>query len=157
MSEISYYTKEGLEKLKNDLEFLVRKERSRIAKEINDARLKGDLSENAEYHAAKEAQGLLEIKIRKLKEVISKGRIIDKSLIDTSKVMILSKVMIENVQNGQQMAYTLVSESEADLKAGKISVSSPIGKGLLGKKVGDKAEIQVPAGKIEFKVVDISS
>jgi transcription elongation factor GreA len=127
-----------------------------MARQIAEARDKGDLSENAEYDAAKDAQGLLELKISKLEEVVSNARVLDESTIDTSKVSVLSKVKIRNKKNGTQMSYILVSEEEADLKTGKISVKSPIGKGLLGKKVGEITEIQVPAGKIEFEIQEIS-
>lgn len=156
MAKVSYYTKEGLDKLKQELNTLKTTGRADMAKQIAEARDKGDLSENAEYDAAKDAQGLLELKISKLEEVVSKARVIDESRIDTSKVSILSKVKIKNKKNGAQMTYTLVSEEEADLKTGKISVMSPIGKGLLGKKVGESTEIQVPAGKIEFEIQEIS-
>lgn len=131
-------------------------ERPKISQQIAEARDKGDLSENAEYDAAKEAQGLLEMKISKLETELSNARIIDESQLDTSKALVLSKVKIKNTANGMEMTYTLVSEKEADLKAGKISVTSPIGKGLLGKSVGDIAEIQVPNGNIKFEVLEIS-
>ncbi len=156
MSKVSYYTKEGLDRLKEELNTLKTTGRTNMAKQIAEARDKGDLSENAEYDAAKDAQGLLELKISKLEEVVSNARVIDESTIDTSKVSILSKVKIKNKKNGAQMTYTLVSEEEADLKTGKISVKSPIGKGLLGKKVGETTEIQVPAGKLEFEIQEIS-
>tara|TARA_Y100000589_G_C27188125_1_gene643544 strand:+ start:2265 stop:2738 length:474 start_codon:yes stop_codon:yes gene_type:complete len=156
MSEIVYYTEEGLEKLKSELEFLKTTERRNVAKQISDARDKGDLSENAEYDAAKEAQGLLEAKIAKLESEFSRARILDESQIDISKVLIMSKVSIKNIKNGATMSYEIVPESEADLKAKKISVSSPIAKGLLGKEVGDIAEIQVPNGLMKFEIVDIS-
>lgn len=152
---VSYYTKEGLEKLKKELEHMKSVERPRISQQIAEARDKGDLSENAEYDAAKEAQGLLEMKISKLEETLSNARLMDSSKIDTSKVMVLATVSIKNLRNGATMTYKLVSESEADLKSGKISISSPIGKGLSGKKVGEKAEIQTPAGKMEFEILDI--
>lgn len=152
----NYYTKEGLEKLKAELEQMKTVQRPHISEQIADARDKGDLSENAEYDAAKEAQGLLEMKISKLEETISNARLLDSSKVDTSKVMVLSNVTIKNTKNGATMKYKLVSESEADLKAGKISVSSPIGKGLVGKKVGDTADIQTPGGIMTFEVVDIS-
>jgi transcription elongation factor GreA len=155
MAKISYYTEEGLQKLKEELNELRIRGRQDIARQIAEARDKGDLSENAEYDAAKDAQGLLELKISKLEEVISNARIVDESTIDTSQVSILSKVKIKNKKNGSTVCYTLVSEEEADLKAGKISVQSPIGKGLLGKKVGEVAAIKVPAGMMEFEVVDI--
>lgn len=155
MSNLSYYTPEGLKKLKAELEHLEFVERPSISQQIADARDKGDLSENAEYDAAKEAQGLLELKIGKLKELISNARIIDESQMDNSKVLILSTVTLKNKANGAKMTYTLVSETEADLKSGRISINSPIGKGLLGKKVGDSAVIQVPAGQIELEIVEI--
>jgi len=153
---ISYYTKEGLQKLKEELDHMKSVERPRISQQIAEARDKGDLSENAEYDAAKEAQGLLEMRISKLEDVISNARILDQSQMDTTKVMVLSKVKIKNKANGQSMIYRLVSESEANLKEGKISLNSPIGKGLLGKKVGEIAEIQVPSGKIQFEILEIS-
>lgn len=156
MSQVSYYTPEGLNKLKDELNFLKTKERASIARQIAEAREKGDLSENAEYDAAKEAQGLLELKISKLEEIVANARLIDDSQLDTSKVMILTKVKIKNLKNNQAMQYTLVAENEANLKEGKISVDSPIGKGLIGKKVGDKVEIQVPAGVIPFEIIEIS-
>lgn len=156
MSQVSYYTQEGLEKLKAELNTLKTSGRTDMARQIAEARDKGDLSENAEYDAAKDAQGLLELKISKLEEVVSNARVLDESTVDTSKVSILSKVKIKNKKNGAQVTYTLVSEEEADLKTGKISVKSPIGKGLLGKKIGEVTEIQVPAGKIEFEIQDIS-
>jgi transcription elongation factor GreA len=130
-------------------------ERPSISQQIAEARDKGDLSENAEYDAAKEAQGLLEMRIAKMEDLLSKARIIDESQLDTSKVLILSKVKIKNLSNNMELQYTLVSESEADLKSGKISVSSPIGKGLLGKKVGEVTEVEVPAGKLQFEILDI--
>lgn len=156
MSEITYYTKEGLDKLKEELHYLTTEGRANIAKAIAEARDKGDLSENAEYDAAKEAQGHHESKISKLKNTLANARIIDESKLDNSKVLALSIVKIKNVKNGATMSYQLVSESEADLKSGKISVKSPIAKGLLGKSVGDKVEIEVPAGKIEFEILEIS-
>ena len=156
MSEISYYTEEGLNKLKEELNELKTRGRSDIAKQIAEARDKGDLSENAEYDAAKDAQGLLELKIAKLEAIVGNARIIDETKIDTSKVSILSKVRIKNIKNGMELTYTIVSEEEADLKAQKISVKSPIGQGLLGKKVGDKAKITAPGGKMEFKILEIS-
>lgn len=155
MSEISYYTEEGLNKLKDELNELKSKGRTDIAKQIAEARDKGDLSENAEYDAAKDAQGLLELKISKLEAVVGNARVIDESKIDTSQVSILSKVKIKNVKNGMELTYTIVSEEEADLKAQKISVKSPIGKGLLGKKVGEKARVTAPGGKLEFKILEI--
>lgn len=156
MAKVSYYTEEGLNKLKAELNEMKTKGRTEIAKQIAEARDKGDLSENAEYDAAKDAQGMHEMKIAKLEEVLSNARIIDESSIDTSQVAVLSTVKIKNIKNGAEVKYTLVSEEEADLKLGKISVGSPIGKGLLGKKVGEKAEIKVPAGLIEFEVLDIT-
>jgi transcription elongation factor GreA len=156
MAQVSYFTEEGLKKLKDELHHLKVHERSSISKQIAEARDKGDLSENAEYDAAKEAQGLLELKISKLEEVLNNARLIDESTLDLSKVLILSKVKIKNTANGATMTYTLVAENEADLKAGKISVDSPIGKGLLGKKVGDTADIKVPSGIMKFEVIEIS-
>lgn len=156
MSKFSYYTEEGLNKLKKELNYLKSTERPSISKQIAEARDKGDLSENAEYDAAKEAQGLLELKIAKLAMVVGNARVMDEKNVDLSKASVLSKVKIKNKKNGASMTYTLVSEEEADLKTGKISVQSPIGKGLLGKKVGESAEIQVPAGKVEFEILDIS-
>ena len=156
MAQLSYFTEEGLKKLKDELHQLKTQERLDISRQIAEARDKGDLSENAEYDAAKEAQGLLELKISKLEEVVSNARIIDESTLDLSKVLILSKVKIKNVVNGAVMSYTLVAQNEADLKLGKISVDSPIGKGLLGKKVGDVADITVPNGTMKFEVIEIS-
>lgn len=156
MAEVSYYTREGLDKLKEELQHLKTVGRANISRAIAEARDKGDLSENAEYDAAKEAQGLHEAKIAQMQEVVANARLLDESKLDTSKVLALSKVKIKNVKNGATMAYQLVSETEADLKAGKISVSSPIAKGLLGKKVGEIIEIQVPAGKMEFEILEIS-
>jgi len=156
MTGIRYYNEEGLRKLEEELQNLIAIERPSISRQIAEARDKGDLSENAEYDAAKEAQGMLEMKISKIEELIRNARIIDESKLDTSKVLILSIVKIKNLKNNVVMSYAIVPESEADLKSGKISVNSPIAKGLLGKRVGDKVEIQVPAGKITFEVVDIS-
>tara|TARA_B100000927_G_C16464496_1_gene469155 strand:+ start:1996 stop:2469 length:474 start_codon:yes stop_codon:yes gene_type:complete len=156
MIDVVYYTEEGLNKLKAELENLEKVERINIAKQIAEARDKGDLSENAEYDAAKEAQGLLEAKISKLQKEVSKARILDESQIDTSKVLIMSKVTIKNINNNSKMTYTIVPESEANLKEKKISISSPIAKGLLGKLVGDFAEIQVPNGLMKFEIIDIS-
>lgn len=153
---MEYYTEEGLKKLHDELDELTKVQRPAITKEIADARDKGDLSENAEYHAAKEAQGHLESKIAKLKEVISNARIIDESQMDNSKVLILSTVKLVNVETDAEMTYQLVAENEADLKAQKISVSSPIGKGLLGKKKGEIAKITVPNGVMELEILDIS-
>ena len=155
MAKISYYTEEGLNRLKAELNELKTKGRAEIARQIAEARDKGDLSENAEYDAAKDAQGLHELKISKLEEVLANARVLDESTIDASQVSVLSKVKIKNKKNGAEMLYTLVSEEEADLKSGRISVGSPIGKGLLGKRVGDVAEIKVPAGVMEFEVVEI--
>lgn len=154
--QIGYYTEEGLQKLKDELHHLKTIERKAITQSIADARDKGDLSENAEYDAAREAQGLLEIRIGKLEEVIANARIVDGSKLDLSKVSILTTVKIKNLNNGATMKYTLVAENEADLKSGKISVDSPIGKALLGKKVGEKVDVQVPAGKMTLEVSDIS-
>lgn len=156
MSKVSYYTAEGLKKLREDLSYLKDVERPKVSQAIGEARDKGDLSENAEYDAAKEAQGLLELKISKMEEILSNARLIDESQLDTSKALILSTVKLKNLNNGMEMKYTLVAESEADLKAAKISVSSPIGKGLLGKKVGDVAEITVPNGTLKFEILEIS-
>lgn len=155
-TQVSYYTEVGLKKLKDELNELRTKGRADMARQIAEARDKGDLSENAEYDAAKDAQGLLELKISKLEEVVSNARVIDESEIDTSKVSILSKVKIKNKKNGMEVTYTIVSEEEADLKAGKISVKSPIGKGLLGKKIGEEAQVDAPAGKMNFEILDIS-
>ena len=156
MSQISYYTKEGLEKLKAELKQLESVERPFIIQQIADARDKGDLSENAEYHAAKEEQGLLETRIAKLKIILSNARLIDDSQVDTSKVFILSRVKIKNVANGMELEYTLVAENEADLKAKKISIDSPFGKGLLAKSVGDIAEITTPNGVLKFEILEIN-
>lgn len=154
---VNYYTKEGLKKLKDELNELRTKGRADMSKQIAEARDKGDLSENAEYDAAKEAQGLLELKIKKLEVAVGNAREMDESSIDTSKVSVLSTVKIKNSKNNMEVSYQLVAEEEADLKAGKISVQSPIGKGLLGKKKGDKAMIKVPAGDIEFQILDITA
>lgn len=156
MTEVTYYTQDGLDKLKEELQYLKTTGRQLISKAIAEARDKGDLSENAEYDAAKEAQGLHEAKIAKMETTLSTARLIDESKLDTSKVLALSIVKIKNVKNGATMSYQLVAESEADLKTGKISVKSPIAKGLLGKSVGDTTEIQVPAGKMEFEILEIS-
>lgn len=156
MSKITYYTEEGLKKLKEELHDMKTVQRPAISDQIGEARDKGDLSENAEYDAAKEAQGLLEMKISKLEAVLSNARLIDESTMDSSKVFILSTVRIKNVQNKMEMEYTLVAESEADLKLKKISVDSPIGKGLLGKSVGDLAQIETPAGIMNFEILEIS-
>lgn len=156
MSNISYYTVEGLKKLKDELHHLEAVERPSISNQIAEARDKGDLSENAEYDAAKEAQGHLEGRIAKLKETLSNARLIDESQLDTSKALILSTVTIKNVKNAMSMKYTLVAENEADLKAKKISIESPMGKGLLGKSVGDIAQIQTPGGMIDFEIMEIT-
>jgi len=156
MPQISYYTEEGLQRLKDDLNQLRAIERPKVTAQIAEARDKGDLSENAEYDAAKEAQGLLELRISKMEAALSNARILDESQLDTSKVLILSTVKIKNTQNGAVMSYTLVADNEADIKNGKISVNSLIAKGLLGKEVGDKAEITVPNGVMKFEIIDIS-
>ena len=156
MTDITYYTQEGLDKLKEELHHLKTEGRSQISKAIAEARDKGDLSENAEYDAAKEAQGHHESKISKLTNILANARLIDESKLDITKVLALSIVKIKNLNNGSTMTYQLVSETEADLKSGKISVKSPIAQGLLGKSVGEKAEILVPAGKIEFEIVEIT-
>jgi transcription elongation factor GreA len=156
MTQVTYYTKDGFEKLKTELEQLVTIERPLISQQIADARDKGDLSENAEYDAAKNAQGMLELRISKLQELIRSARLIDESKMDASKVQILSTVRIKNLKNNVEMTYTLVPENEADLKAGKISVSSPIAKGLLGKTKGNTVDIIVPAGSITVEIVEIS-
>lgn len=156
MAEVTYFTEEGLRKLKEELAYLKTEGRSKIANAIAEARDKGDLSENAEYDAAKEAQGLHEAKIANLENTLATARLIDESTLDTSKVLALSIVKIKNKKNGAEMTYQLVAESEADLKLGKISVKSPIAQGLLGKSQGDTAVIDVPAGKIEFEIVEIS-
>ena len=153
---VQYFSAEGLKNLQDELNQLRNVDRPRISQAIAEARDKGDLSENAEYDAAKDAQGLLELKISKMEEVVANARLLDDSKIDASKALVLSKVRIRNKTNGQEMTYTLVTETEADLKAGKISVTSPIGKGLLGKKVGDTAEIVAPSGQIQFEIVEIS-
>ena len=156
MSEVSYYSEEGLKKLKQELEHLEQVERPRVSQEISDARDKGDLSENAEYHAAKEEQSLLELKIAKLKNVVANARILDESQLDLSKILIHSVVKIRNTANKMEFSYTLVADSETDIRNGKLSVNSPIGKGLLGKQVGDIAEIQVPSGIMKFEILEIS-
>ena len=156
MAQASYMTEEGLAKLKKELEELTTVERPAISQQIAEARDKGDLSENAEYDAAKEAQGLLEMRIARMEDMVASARIIDESKIDTSHVQILNKVKIKNVKNNQQVEYTLVSESEADIKSGKISVATPIAKGLLGKEVGDVVEIKVPSGVMSFEIIKIS-
>ncbi len=156
MAGIRYFTAEGLERLKKELEHMKSKGRADMARQIADARDKGDLSENAEYDAAKEAQGHLEDKILQLENELANARVIDESKMDTSKILILSKVKVKNLKFNKEFNYTLVSPKEADLKAGRISIESPIGKGLLGKKVGDVAEIQVPAGLMKLEVLEIS-
>lgn len=156
MAQINYFTEEGLKKLKEEVEFLERVERPRISKQIGEAIDKGDLSENAEYDAAKEEQGLMEARLAKLKNQLANARLIDDSKIDASKALILSTVTIKNVKNNMEIAYTLVAEKEADLKKKRISINSPIGKGLLGKKVGDIAEIVTPGGKMEFEIINIT-
>ena len=156
MTEVTYYTQEGLDKLKEEVHYLTTTGRQLISRAIAEARDKGDLSENAEYDAAKEAQGLHEAKISKLKATLASARLIDESKLDVTKVLALSIVKIKNIKNGATMTYQLVAETEADMKAGKISVKSPIAQGLLGKSVGDKAEIVVPAGTIEFEILEIS-
>jgi transcription elongation factor GreA len=155
MSEISYFTKEGLEKLREELRALKTKGRQDIARQIQEAREKGDLSENAEYDAAKDAQGLLEAKIAQMETTLANARVIDESNMDISKVMILSKVTVLNHATKKEVKYHLVSETEANLKEGKISIKSPIGKALLGKEVGDTVEVTVPAGKLKFEVLEI--
>tara|TARA_B100000767_G_C19749101_1_gene529915 strand:- start:632 stop:1108 length:477 start_codon:yes stop_codon:yes gene_type:complete len=156
MSKISYYTEEGLKKLRTELNHLKDKERPRASNAIAEARDKGDLSENAEYDAAKEAQGMLELQISKMEKVLSNARIIDESQLDTSKALILSTVEVKNLSTNKLMKFTLVAQSEADLKTGKISVESPIGKGLLGKGVGEIVEISIPSGKIKFEIKNIN-
>lgn len=156
MSKVSYYTEEGLKKLREDLNFLKDIERPKASQAIAEARDKGDLSENAEYDAAKEAQGLLELHVSKMEETLSNARLIDESQLDTSKVLVHSNVEVKNKSNGVLMKYKLVAQSEADIKTNKISVDSPIGKGLLGKKTGEIAEISVPNGAIELEIISIS-
>lgn len=150
-----YVTKEGLKKLQDELDRLQTKERSKISKAIGEAIEKGDISENAEYDAAKDAQGMLEAKISQLQEKIMQCRVIDESMLDTSKVQILNKVTIKNLKTGATMTYTLVSETEADLKAGKIAINTPIAQALVGKKVGDKVTVTVPAGVMDFEIMNI--
>lgn len=156
MSDIKYYTPEGLEKLRDGLHHLTTVERPSISRQIAEARDKGDLSENAEYAAAKEAQSMLELKISKLQEVLNNARLIDERKLDNTKILIFSTVKLRNSQNGTEVIYTVVPENEANIKIGKLSVSSPIAKGLLGKSIGETVEITVPAGKITFKIVEIS-
>lgn len=153
---LQYFNAEGLKKLQEELNQLKKVERPFISRQIAEARDKGDLSENAEYDAAKDAQGLLELRISKLEVVVANARLLDETKLDNSKALVLSKVRIRNKSNNTEMTYLLVAENEADLKSGKISVTSPIGKGLLGKKVGDTAEISAPSGKIEFEIVEIT-
>jgi transcription elongation factor GreA len=156
MADITYLTPEGLDKLKKEVHELRTKGRAEIARAIQEARDKGDLSENAEYHAAKEAQGFLEMKIAQLEDLLSSARLIDTSRMDNSKVMLMSKVKVKNIQNKQESLFTLVSETEANIKVGKISITSPIGKGLIGKVVGEVAEITVPSGTLQLKIVEIN-
>jgi transcription elongation factor GreA len=156
MSQVTYYTLEGFRKIKSELDNLRKVERPKISQQIAEARDKGDLSENAEYDAAKEAQGLLEAKIAKMEDLMANARVIDESQIDTSKVFILSKVKLKNLNNKSILEYQLVAENEANLKLGKISVDSPIGKGLLGKEKGDVAEINIPAGQVKFEILEIN-
>ena len=156
MSNIKYFTEEGLNKLKEQLNYLINVERPAIARQISEARDKGDLSENAEYDAAKDAQGMLEYRISQIQEDINCAKIIDESKMDMSKVLILSKVTILNMQTNKQVTYSIVPDNEADFKSGKISISSPIAKGLLGKSVNEIAEIKVPAGIMKFKILEIS-
>jgi transcription elongation factor GreA len=155
MATINYYTAEGLQKLKDELQDLKVRGRAKAAEDLREARDKGDLSENAEYDAAKDAQGLLELKISKLEEVLGNARLIDETNMDFSKVLIMSKVKLKNLKNNMVLNYVLVAEEEANLAAGKISVKSPIGKGLLGKEAGDVAEITVPAGKLQFEILEV--
>jgi len=156
MSKVSYITEEGLQKLKAELEHLKNVERPAISRQIAEARDKGDLSENAEYDAAKDAQGMLEMRIAKLEEMIANARVIDESKIDTSKVQVMNRVKIRNKKTNAILEYVLVPESEANLKEGKISVNSPIAKALLGKKVSDEVEVTIPAGKVTFEILEIS-
>lgn len=156
MTEIKYYTQEGLDKLQEELQKLISVDRPSISKQIAEARDKGDLSENAEYAAAKEAQSMMELKISKLQDVISNARLLDESKLDSTKILIFSTVKLKNTQNNSVVTYTLVPENEANVKLGKISVNSPISKGLLGKSIGDKVEITVPAGTVAFEIIEIS-
>jgi len=156
MSDTKYFTEAGLKKIREEIEHLSAVERPKISQQISEARDKGDLSENAEYDAAKDAQGLLELRISKLQDSLRNGRIIDESKMDSSKVYLLSTVTIKNTKNNTTMKYTLVPEEESDFKKGKISVESPISKGLLGKKVGDTADIKIPAGTVTFEIIDIA-
>ncbi len=156
MTEIKYYTQEGLDKLQEELQKLISVDRPSISKQIAEARDKGDLSENAEYAAAKEAQSMMELKISKLQDVISNARLLDESKLDSTKILIFSTVKLKNTQNNSVVTYTLVPENEANVKLGKISVNSPISKGLLGKSIGDKVEITVPAGTVAFEIIEIT-
>ena len=156
MAKVSYVTEEGLTKLKKELEQLINVERPAISRQIAEARDKGDLSENAEYDAAKDAQGMLEVRIHKLEETIRLSRILDESRVDTSSIQILNRVKLKNLKNNAVVEYILVSESEANLKEGKIAITTPIGKGLVGRKKGESVEIQVPAGKLQFEILEIS-
>jgi transcription elongation factor GreA len=156
MSKVSYITEEGLQRMKADLYHLMNVERPAISRQIAEARDKGDLSENAEYDAAKDAQGMLEMRIAKLEDLVANSRIIDESKIDTSKVQILSKVKIKNTANKSTLQYTIVSESEANLKEGRIAASSPIGKALMGHKKGEVVDVTVPSGKVAFEIIEIS-
>ncbi len=156
MSQVGYYTEESLKKLQAELHQLKTVERKKCTAAVAEARDKGDLSENAEYDAAREAQALLEVKIAKLEDVVANARIVDETKLDLSKVSILTTATIKNTKNGASMKYTLVAQSEADLKAGKISVDSPIGKAILGKKVGDKVDVQIPAGTVTFEITEIA-
>lgn len=153
---VTYLTHDGLKKLQEEVEYLISVERPAISKQIAEARDKGDLSENAEYDAAKEAQGMLEMKISKLQELLQNSRIIDESKIETGKVQLLNKVKIKNLKTNTVMQYTLVSEREADIKAGRISINTPIAKGIIGKKVGDVVKVQVPSGLVDFEILEIS-
>lgn len=155
-AKVSYVTKEGLKKLQDELERLQNVERAKISKAIGEAIEKGDISENAEYDAVKDAQGMLEAKIAHLQDTIAHSRVIDESQLDTSKVQMLNKVTIKNIKTGATMTYTLVSESEADFKAGKLSIHTPIARALIGKKIGDKVNVTVPAGEMEFEIMDIT-
>jgi transcription elongation factor GreA len=156
MSKISFITQDGLDKLKQELDQLINVERPAISAQIAEARDKGDLSENAEYHAAKEAQGMLELRISKIQDTVASARVIDESQVSTDKVQILNRVKIRNTGNNSVMEYNIVPESEADLKAGKMSVSTPIAQGLMGKKVGDVVKVQVPSGEVGFEILEIS-
>ena len=156
MGEVSYITEEGLRKLKEELDHLTRVERPAISRQIAEARDKGDLSENAEYDAAKEAQGMLEMKIAKLEHLLANARVIDESKIETSTVQMMNRVKLKNLRNGQMMEYILVSETEADLKAGKLSIQTPIAKALIGRKAGEKVEVRVPSGTLSLEIVEIS-